>query len=59
MEKKGKNVIRRIFLWFRKKSGNDLENSLGYEFRKPELLAHALVHRTRRILICRKAISPR
>lgn len=46
MEKKGKNVIRRIFLWFRKKSGNDLENSLGYEFRKPELLAHALVHRS-------------
>ncbi len=46
MEKKGKNVIHRIFLWFRKKSGNDLENSLGYEFRKPELLAHALVHRS-------------
>lgn len=46
MEKKGKNVIRRIFLWFRKKSGNDLENSLGYEFKKPELLAHALVHRS-------------
>lgn len=46
MEKKGKNVIRCIFLWFRKKSGNDLENSLGYEFRKPELLAHALVHRS-------------
>lgn len=46
MEKKGKNVIRRIFLWFRKKSGKDLENSLGYEFRKPELLAHALVHRS-------------
>ncbi len=46
MEKKGRNVIRRIFLWFRKKSGNDLENSLGYEFKKPELLAHALVHRS-------------
>lgn len=46
MEKKDKNVIHRLFLWFRKKSGNDLENSLGYEFKKPELLAHALVHRS-------------
>ncbi len=46
MEKKEKNVIRRIFLWFRKKSGNDLEKSLGYVFKKPELLAHALIHRS-------------
>ena len=46
MEKKEKNVIRRLFLWFRKKSGNDLENSLGYEFKNPEYLAHALVHRS-------------
>ncbi|PWL03598.1 ribonuclease III [Hallerella porci] len=45
-EKQGKNVIRRIFLWFRKKSGNDLEKSLGYEFKNPEYLAHALVHRS-------------
>ena len=46
MEKKEKNVIRRLFLWFRKKSGNELENSLGYEFKNPEYLAHALVHRS-------------
>lgn len=46
METKNKNVIRRFFLWFRKKSGNDLENSLGYTFKNPELLAHALVHRS-------------
>lgn len=46
MEKKGKNVIKRLFLWFRKKSGNDLENSLGYEFKDPQYLAHALVHRS-------------
>lgn len=46
MGKNLKNGLHRFFLWFRKKSGNDLEKSLGYEFKKPELLAHALVHRS-------------
>ena len=43
---KQKGVIRRLFLWFRKKSGDDLEKSLGYVFKNPEFLAHALVHRS-------------
>ncbi|MCK9181479.1 MAG: ribonuclease III [Fibrobacteraceae bacterium] len=44
---KKKNVIRRLFhLWFRKKSGNGLEMNLGYVFKEPSLLAHALVHRS-------------
>ena len=33
-------------LWFRQKSGDGLEAKLGYRFREPELLAHALVHRS-------------
>ena len=33
-------------LWFRQKSGDGLEAKLGYRFRDPELLAHALVHRS-------------
>ncbi len=46
MAKDLKKGLHRLFLWFRKKSGNGLEESLGYEFKKPELLAHALVHRS-------------
>ena len=33
-------------LWFRQKSGEGLEAKLGYRFKDPELLAHALVHRS-------------
>ena len=33
-------------LWFRQKSEDGLEAKLGYRFRDPELLAHALVHRS-------------
>jgi ribonuclease-3 len=44
---KKKNVIRRLFkFWFRHKSGNGLETKLGYSFKDPSLLAHALVHRS-------------
>lgn len=45
---KKKGVIRRILLkfWFRKKAGAGLEAKLGYDFKDPSLLAHALVHRS-------------
>lgn len=44
---KKKNVIRRLLrFWFRHKSGNGLEAKLGYNFKDPSLLAHALVHRS-------------
>lgn len=33
-------------LWFRHKSGDGLEAKLGYHFKEPALLAHALVHRS-------------
>ena len=33
-------------LWFRHKSGDGLEAKLGYRFKEPSLLAHALVHRS-------------
>jgi len=33
-------------LWFRQKSDGGLEAKLGYRFKDPELLAHALVHRS-------------
>ena len=33
-------------LWFRQKSEDGLEAKLGYRFKDPELLAHALVHRS-------------
>lgn len=33
-------------LWFRHKSGDGLEAKLGYRFKDPALLAHALVHRS-------------
>lgn len=32
--------------WFRQKSGDGLEAKLGYRFHHPELLAHALIHRS-------------
>lgn len=42
-----RNVLHKILnLWFRQKSGDGLEAKLGYRFRDPELLAHALVHRS-------------
>jgi len=42
-----KNLLHKILkLWFRQKSGDGLEAKLGYRFRDPELLAHALVHRS-------------
>ena len=45
MEKQ--NLLHKVFkLWFRQKSGDGLEAKLGYRFREPELLAHALVHRS-------------
>ena len=41
------NLLHKILkLWFRQKSGDGLEAKLGYRFRDPELLAHALVHRS-------------
>ena len=41
------NLLHKVFkLWFRQKSGDGLEAKLGYRFRDPELLAHALVHRS-------------
>ena len=45
MEKE--NLLHKVLnLWFRQKSGEGLEAKLGYHFRDPELLAHALVHRS-------------
>ncbi len=42
-----KNLLHKFLnLWFRQKSGDGLEAKLGYRFRDPELLAHALVHRS-------------
>ena len=43
-----KNTLlhKMLKLWFRQKSGDGLEAKLGYRFRDPELLAHALVHRS-------------
>lgn len=42
-----KNMLHKLLkLWFRQKSGDGLEAKLGYRFRDPELLAHALVHRS-------------
>lgn len=48
VQKPKKGVIRRILqkFWFRKKTGNGLEFKLGYDFKDPSLLAHALVHRS-------------
>ncbi|MCF0214986.1 MAG: ribonuclease III [Fibrobacteraceae bacterium] len=44
---KEKNVIKKLLkFWFRQKSGDGLEAKLGYQFKNPELLAHALVHRS-------------
>jgi len=41
------NLLHKVLkLWFRQKSGDGLEAKLGYRFREPELLAHALVHRS-------------
>lgn len=41
------NLLHKVFkLWFRQKSGDGLEAKLGYWFKDPELLAHALVHRS-------------
>ena len=41
------NLLHKILkLWFRQKSGGGLEAKLGYRFKDPELLAHALVHRS-------------
>jgi ribonuclease-3 len=41
------NLLHKILkLWFRQKSGDGLEAKLGYRFKDPELLAHALVHRS-------------
>jgi len=41
------NLLHKVLkLWFRQKSGDGLEAKLGYRFRDPELLAHALVHRS-------------
>lgn len=45
MEKE--NLLHKVLkLWFRQKSGDGLEAKLGYQFKDPELLAHALVHRS-------------
>ena len=42
-----KNMLHKLLkLWFRQKSGEGLEAKLGYRFKDPELLAHALVHRS-------------
>ncbi|WP_290743912.1 ribonuclease III [Fibrobacter sp. UBA4309] len=42
-----KNMLHKLLkLWFRQKSGGGLEAKLGYRFKDPELLAHALVHRS-------------
>ena len=42
-----KNLLHKLLkLWFRQKSGGGLEAKLGYRFKDPELLAHALVHRS-------------
>ncbi|MCF0222173.1 MAG: ribonuclease III [Fibrobacter sp.] len=41
------NLLHKVLkLWFRQKSGDGLEAKLGYRFKDPELLAHALVHRS-------------
>lgn len=41
------NLLHKVLkLWFRQKSGDGLEAKLGYQFKDPELLAHALVHRS-------------
>lgn len=41
------NLLHKVLkLWFRQKSEDGLEAKLGYRFRDPELLAHALVHRS-------------
>lgn len=41
------NMLHKILkLWFRQKSEDGLEAKLGYRFKDPELLAHALVHRS-------------
>ncbi len=43
----GENLLHKVLkLWFRQKSGDGLEAKLGYQFKDPELLAHALVHRS-------------
>lgn len=41
-----KELHKILDLWFRQKSEDGLEAKLGYRFREPELLAHALVHRS-------------
>ena len=42
-----KSVIKKIFqFWFRRRKGNGLEEKIGYVFKQPELLAHALIHRS-------------
>ncbi|MCQ2061209.1 MAG: ribonuclease III [Fibrobacter sp.] len=42
-----KNVLKKILkFWFRQKPDGGLEAKLGYRFRDPELLVHALVHRS-------------
>ena len=41
------NLLHKVLkLWFRQKSDGGLEAKLGYRFKDPELLAHALVHRS-------------
>lgn len=46
MAEEKKELHKILDLWFRQKSEDGLEAKLGYRFRDPELLAHALVHRS-------------
>ncbi len=42
-----KNVLKKIFrFWFRRRKGDGLEEKIGYIFQEPQLLAHALIHRS-------------
>lgn len=41
------NVLKKLFTqWFRRPSGDGLENAIGYRFQNPDLLAQALIHRS-------------
>lgn len=47
MENENENQLHKALdLWFRQKSEGGLEAKLGYSFKDPELIAHALVHRS-------------
>jgi len=35
-----------LTFWFRRPSGDGLETTIGYRFQNPDLLAHALIHRS-------------